>query len=723
MTTVSQPDKGAEMGEVVEHPTGIITISRDATIKDAAIAMLTNKVGCLIVNDQSGRFAGIITERDIVSRAVACSKDFERTTIAEIMTTQVVSCTPGTPTSKASEIMTTNRIRHLPMVDNGVVVGMLSARDLLEQQLFEHRAAAEEVAMLSNCLKSIDLNEVANIVTTEAPKLFQASRCVLYFHKDESVTKRPALVSYNKCLSRQQCLGSLEQAIPPSATPDDGRFYHESIPDLCKSLGAQGPRLFVPLAIAGPKDCPLAKGTGSSARRMAGLSGCLCMCGLASASATNKELTSYKAKLTREILNSHLTNAKLYQEARLTLLTDTLTGVGSRKLLEDKLELEAARARRYRRPFSLAIIDIDNFKTINDVLGHAAGDSTLKKVAACMKNQKRIPDVLARYGGDEFVVLMPETKADDAVSLLERLRVKVQQIKLTDNLPMTFSCGIAESLPDRNDSATQVMRRADLALYEAKSAGRNCVRIWDQDMAERLKAGDIELDKIKKLERCIAGLSEKSQKMFIQSIWGLVQALEAKDTYAKRHSENVMQYAVGIAQTMKIAPRQIEVIRRAAMIHDIGKIGIPDAILSKPDRLSPLERRIVEQHPLIAIRILEKMTFLHREIIIVRHHHEKWNGRGYPDGLSKTSIPLGARIMAVADTFDALTSPRSYHGSRSIAEAVEILAGSSGYDFDPDVVKSAVCWVEEICRQAGKTLDEVSPQDLLDSQTPAVLAQ
>lgn len=711
------------MGEVVEHPTGIITISRDATIKDAAIAMLTNKVGCLIVNDQSGRFAGIITERDIVSRAVACSKDFERTTIAEIMTTQVVSCTPGTPTSKASEIMTTNRIRHLPMVDNGVVVGMLSARDLLEQQLFEHRAAAEEVAMLSNCLKSIDLNEVANIVTTEAPKLFQASRCVLYFHKDESVTKRPALVSYNKCLSRQQCLGSLEQAIPPSATPDDGRFYHESIPDLCKSLGAQGPRLFVPLAIAGPKDCPLAKGTGSSARRMAGLSGCLCMCGLASASATNKELTSYKAKLTREILNSHLTNAKLYQEARLTLLTDTLTGVGSRKLLEDKLELEAARARRYRRPFSLAIIDIDNFKTINDVLGHAAGDSTLKKVAACMKNQKRIPDVLARYGGDEFVVLMPETKADDAVSLLERLRVKVQQIKLTDNLPMTFSCGIAESLPDRNDSATQVMRRADLALYEAKSAGRNCVRIWDQDMAERLKAGDIELDKIKKLERCIAGLSEKSQKMFIQSIWGLVQALEAKDTYAKRHSENVMQYAVGIAQTMKIAPRQIEVIRRAAMIHDIGKIGIPDAILSKPDRLSPLERRIVEQHPLIAIRILEKMTFLHREIIIVRHHHEKWNGRGYPDGLSKTSIPLGARIMAVADTFDALTSPRSYHGSRSIAEAVEILAGSSGYDFDPDVVKSAVCWVEEICRQAGKTLDEVSPQDLLDSQTPAVLAQ
>ena len=711
------------MGEMVEHPTGIITISRDATIKDAAIVMLTNKVGCLIVNDQSGRFAGIITERDIVRRAVACSKDFERTTIAEIMTTQVVSCTPGTATSRASEVMTANRIRHLPIVNNGVVVGMLSARDLLEQELFEHRAAAEEVAMLSNCLKSIDLNEVANIVTTEAPKLFQANRCVLYFHKDESVTKRPALVSYNKCLCRQQCLGRLERAILPSASAEEGRFYHESIPDLCQGLGAQGPRLFVPLAIAGPKDCPFVKGIGSSARRIAGMSGYLCMCGLASASAANKELTSYKAKLTREILNSHLSNAKLYQEARLGSLTDALTGVGSRRLLEDRLELEAARARRYRRPFSVAIIDLDNFKTINDVLGHSTGDSALKKVAACMKNQKRSLDVLARYGGDEFVVLMPETNGGDAVSLLERLRAKVQQIKLTENVPITFSCGITESLPDRNDSASEVMRRADLALYEAKSAGRNCVKVWDQSMADRLRAGDIEIDKIKKLERCIAGLSEKSEKMFIQSIWGLVQALEAKDTYARRHSENVMQYAVGIAQTMKIAPKQMEVIRRAAMIHDIGKIGIPDAILSKPDRLSPLERRVVEQHPLIAVRILEKMTFLHREVIIVRHHHEKWNGRGYPDGLSKTSIPLGARVMAVADTFDALTSPRSYHGSRSIAQAVEILAGSSGYDFDPDVVKSAVCWIEEICRQAGKTLDEVSPQDLLDSQTPTVLAQ
>lgn len=720
------------MGEVVEHATGIITISQNATVKDAATAMLTHKVGCLIVNDRSGRFAGIVTERDIVSRAVACSKDFEQATIAQIMTTQVIWCAPGTATSEARQLMTANRIRHLPMIDDGVVVGMLSARDLMEQQLFEHRAAAEEVAMLSNCLKSIDLNEVANIVTIEAPRLFLAKRCVLYFHKDESATKRPALVSYSKCVCRQECLGRLEQGIRPSAVPDDGGFYHDGVPELCKSLGAQGPRLFVPLAIA-----PNCERIADSVQRTdstlhakrstlnakASMSGYLCMCGLAPDSATNKELTCYKAKLAREILNSHLTNARLYQEAHLTMLTDALTGVGSRRLLEDKLELEAARARRYRRPFAVAIIDLDNFKVINDVLGHAAGDLALRKVAACMKKQKRSLDVLARYGGDEFVVLMPETKADDAVSLLERLRASVQQIKLTENLPLTLSCGVTESLPDRNDSAAEVMRRADLALYEAKGAGRDCIKIWNQSMTERLRAGGIEVEKIKKLQRRIAGLSEKAEKTFIQSIWGLVQALEAKDVYAKRHSENVMQYAVGIAETMKIAPKQIAVIRRAAMIHDIGKIGIPDAILCKADRLTAHERTIIEQHPLIAVRILEKMTFLRREIVIVRHHHEKWNGRGYPDGLSKTSIPLGARIMAGADALDALTSPRSYRGSRCVAEAIKILADSSGHDFDPDVVKSIVAWVENICRQTGKTLDQITPQDLLDRHTCTALAQ
>ncbi|MHC4594839.1 MAG: CBS domain-containing protein [Planctomycetota bacterium] len=146
------------MYEITDHPANIATIGRSTTVKAAAIEMLTHKIGCLIVNDEDGKLAGIVTERDIVSQAIISPKGLDETTVGEIMTKQVVSCFPGTSTSEAREIMTANKIRHLPMVDNGVVVGMLSARDVMEQQLLEDRAAAEEVTTLSNCLKSIDLD-------------------------------------------------------------------------------------------------------------------------------------------------------------------------------------------------------------------------------------------------------------------------------------------------------------------------------------------------------------------------------------------------------------------------------------------------------------------------------------------------------------------------------------------------------------------------------------
>ncbi len=696
------------MNDIIDRPTRIISISQNATIKEAASKMCFHKVGCLIVNTEEGKFVGLVTERDIAARVSDYPKDLDKTTIAEIMTAKVVCCPPGTPTSKARQIMAENRIRHLPIVDNDTVVGILSARDLMGQQLLEDRAAAEEVAMLSNCLKSIDLNEVANIVTREAPRLFQAQNCILCFYEQAAETKTPALVSYNKCLCPKQQLKQIEDTDDP---PEDGIFYYENIPNICEKRGAKPPRVIIPLKVSGLEESPTNKAKH--------LSGYLCMCSLSPSSAANKELLSYKAKLSREILNSHLTNAKLYQEARLTSITDALTRVGSRKHLEDKLESECDRAKRYKRPFTVAIIDLDNFKTINDVLGHAIGDKALKKFAECMKSQKRTPDVLARYGGDEFVILMPETKAKDALSLLERLRGKVHKIQLDENLSMTISCGISESLPDNTDSSSEVMRRADLALYEAKSSGRDCVKVWDETMARRLNASDIEIERIKKLQRHIAGLSEKAEKMFMQSIFGLVQALEAKDAFAKKHSENVMYYAVGIAQTMNIGPKQIEVIRRAAMIHDIGKIGVPDAIITKPGQLTLHEGEIVEQHPLIAVRILDKMSFLEREMAMVRHHHEKWNGKGYPDGLSQTSIPLGARILAVADTFDALTSNRSYHNCRTIAEAVKILNDSCEYDFDPEVVKAMISWVQKVSSQLDKSTigeEQLTPDDLLSFQ-------
>jgi diguanylate cyclase (GGDEF)-like protein len=696
------------MEEIIERPASIVAVTRETTIKLAVDLMSGNQIGCLIVNDRSGKFAGIVTERDIVSRAVASSMDLEKATITEIMTPHVVSCSIGTPAGRAREIMAAHHIRHLPVIDNGVVVGILSARDLMGQQLLEDRAAAEDVAMLANCLKSIELSEAADTITEEVPKLFQATRSLLCLWGTSSGFREvsdepPVVASDTACLCNKE---HIRRPVDGSELVSENDFYCDSIPDECRKAGAQRPRMVIPLSISGLKK--------EDSKEQ--LSGYLCMCGLAHSSIVNRKLTSYKAKLTREILTSHLTNASLYHQARLTSLTDALTGIGSRRLLENKLETECARSKRYKRPFSVAILDLDNFKTINDVFGHATGDDALKKLAECMKNQKRIPDVLARYGGDEFVILMPETEANDALTFMERIRAKVQQIEVQENVSMTISCGIAQSMPDFSDSSSDVIRRADLALYEAKSAGRNCVKLWNKQMSKVLKAGDIEFERIKNLKRRVAGLSVQAEKMFIQSIWGLVQALEAKDPYAKKHSECVMHYAVGIAEMMKISPKQLEVLRRAAMIHDIGNIGIPDAILSKPGRLTPHERKIIEQHPLIAVRILDKMSFLKQEVAIVRAHHEKWNGQGYPDGLLSTSIPIGARILAVADTFDALISDRSYHNSRSIAEAIEILTDSSGYDFDTEVVNALAMWVRNIHKQLGNA-DQLTQDDLLASQT------
>ncbi|MHC4587389.1 MAG: diguanylate cyclase [Planctomycetota bacterium] len=701
--------KDQQLHEIFERPSEIITIGHNTSIKAAAVKMFTNKVSCLIVNNDDGEFIGLVTERDIVNRVVASSMDIEKTTISNIMSTHIISCSPNTPSSEVREIMTINQIRHLPIIEKGSVVGILSTRDLMARQLLEDRAAAEEVAMLSTCLKSIDLNEVAEIVTREAPKLFQAEKCVLFIRRDGSAGKSSSLISYNNCSCPKKSLVHLKDI--PQLT-DGAEFHYDNIPLVCKKFGARSPRLVIPLN-ASPNSVASTL-SGSAKEQKPNSADCyLCMCSMPDSIATNRELTTYKAKLARDILNSHLTNAKLYQEARLTSL-NALTLVGSRKMLEDKLQVEFARSKRYKRTFSLAIFDLDNFKTINDVLGHGTGDEALKKLARCMKKEKRTTDILTRYGGDEFVMIMPETKAKDAVTLLERIRDKVQQIKLKQNLPMTISCGISEHSFKPTDSTREVMRRADLALYEAKSAGRNCVKVWDKTMSKILNNNDIENEKIKKLQRRIAGLSEQAEKVFIQSIWGLVQALEAKDPYTKKHSENVMYYSVGIAKAMKIAPEQIDVIHRAAMIHDIGKIGIPDAILAKPAKLTPHERSIIEQHPLIAVRILKKMTFLEQEIAIIRHHHEKWNGHGYPDGLSNTAIPLGARIMAIADTFDALTSNRTYHKARSIAEATEILIDSSGYDYAPQVVKGMVAWVENARSQMGQT--QLTTTGLLESQ-------
>ena len=183
--------------------------------------------------------------------------------------------------------------------------------------------------------------------------------------------------------------------------------------------------------------------------------------------------------------------------------------------------------------------------------------------------------------------------------------------------------------------------------------------------------------------------------MFIQSVQNLVRAIEAHDPNTRGHSEKVAGYAVGIAETLDLADEDVDAIRRAGMVHDIGKVGISDAILRKPERLTPEERRLVEQHVLIGASILDQFGTLDGAIPIVRYHHERWDGRGYPDGLQGEAIPLGARVLAVADVFDALTSDRAYHRARDEAATLGILKQEAGRQFDPAAVEAMARWLRE----------------------------
>jgi len=681
-----------------------------ATVREAAEAMRTHRVGALVVLDAAGKLVGIISERDLVSRVIGKGLSPGAVLVQDVMTPEPAFCKPNTPFNWMQEVMMSRNIRHLPVVDGaGGVVGMVSSRDIMAHQVKTDRAmrsAAERVAMLSTCLKNLDFGEVVEMVAREVPHIFGAGRGVLFFDSKLEGGKAD-LLSRNRCSCSDRCLA--ERADMRKVTRS-GTVWHGPVCEECRRLDVEGSCIIVSLEMEGLRS-----------EAEGGSKGALCMCGFEDPMVSMDDLVRYKGTLIREVLNSNLTNARMYQKARHDAMTDALTDVGSRRLLEEQLEAELCRAQRYGHSLCVMMADIDYFKTINDTAGHMEGDEILRTFAQLVARQKRDSDVLARFGGDEFVLLMPETDLDGAHALAERIRRLTNNISRTDGKPMSVSAGVAEYTPDSEWSANMLIRHADLALYEAKRAGRNRVERWN-GVGEGLQSADqVETGRIESLESKIEEVSHRSKEVFIQSIGGLVHALEAKDRYTRSHSENVMRYAVAVARQMDLPPESVDVIRRAATVHDIGKIGVPDHILRKPGELTAEEREIMARHPLIAVRILSGMQFVERELPLVRHHHERWDGGGYPDGLSGTRIPMGARILAVADAFDAITSDRVYRRSRTVAQALEILVENSGRQFDPDVANALIRWVDEAGRARANS-SAVTAKELLafcDTHTAA----
>ena len=385
--------------------------------------------------------------------------------------------------------------------------------------------------------------------------------------------------------------------------------------------------------------------------------------------------------------------------------TDDLTALYNRRQFLEMLQRECLRARRHGTATSLVMVDVDHFKTINDKYGHTFGDSVLVTVANTLKDSARLTDVVARYGGDEFMVLMPVTDDQQAFIGAERIRKQVEQQTVSEgdrSLHISISLGIGSLRADEHGTPQELIERADEALYVAKASGHNCTRASKQAPSDVAAQGMPEQKAIDGLQHRLDALSDLYKEAFFRSIQFIAIAQESRDLHGKTHSENVARYAQGIAETMDLEPEEVEIIRRAAMLHDVGKIGVPDVIIQKPGPFTPQEREIVKQHVLIGTRILDHLGFLGPEIAIIRHHHERWDGKGYPDGISGDGIPLGARVLAVADAFDAITSERVYHRARDLTAAMELLSEESGHQFNPAAVDALTRWLMEPGRNLGK---------------------
>lgn len=461
-----------DIEQIVKQPGKLLSTSENATAAEAAKKMTDNQVGCLVVFDEQDKFAGVLTERDMLAKILTRSLPPDKVLVKHIMTTEAISCTIETPIATVEQLMGEHKIRHVPIVEDGVPVGMVSSRDVIAYQLRSNRAmknAAEQLAMLPTGLKSLDFDDVMALATDEVPKSFDADRAVLCFAQKGS--SAPMVYRKGCPLSEEKLLNAKTmKELSENAQVRCGQFCNELCGD-CKTPTGQSSQLIIPLSIQDQFN----DRDGSTTTRQ----GFLCMCQLNPSSIASEELRLYKASLLQEVLNANLTNAKLYQnyqKARHDSETDPLTGVGTRRVLDQVLKVEYSRALRYNHSLSITIVDIDNFKEINDTAGHAAGDRMLRKVAKMMRDSVRMTDiVIARYGGDEFVLLMPETKLNEATVLLERLRRRAKTISIPKVRSITISCGVAEWSGSADESAENVLQRADAALYEAKRTGRNRV--------------------------------------------------------------------------------------------------------------------------------------------------------------------------------------------------------------------------------------------------------
>jgi diguanylate cyclase (GGDEF)-like protein len=363
---------------------------------------------------------------------------------------------------------------------------------------------------------------------------------------------------------------------------------------------------------------------------------------------------------------------------------DCLTGLANHRFMQERLNMEIQHAQRTDNSLSVMIVDIYNFRLFNETYGYKKGDELLKLVARLLSSSVRRVDIVGRYGGDEFILILPGTVSDGAVVMAKRILTSAAQCKFpvstTKVIPIDLNIGIAV-FPDDSSTRQEIVSMTEEAVAEARQQGANTIRVAKPGICR--------------------GYAHQDRAFSVLD--SLVVAVDTKDHYTKLHSENVAYWALELAQRLKLSKAVKKSLYFGGLLHDIGKIGIPESILRKPGALTEEEIKIIQQHPVLGKMIIQEVPQFKDMLDMVLHHHEWFDGKGYPDGLKGEQIPFLARLLGVVDAFSAMTIDRPYHKALSVEKAISKLEQGSGIQFDPQIVKPFIKVVRDVAVK-GKAL-------------------